>query len=57
MNKLDGGVYEDIGKHHRDYYKMIGNCVYRLSVIHKKWILCIDENIISQIKEMENVNE
>lgn len=53
MNKYYKHVYEYKGKYHLDYYKMIESCVYRLSNYHSKWILCLDEKIINQIKDME----
>ena len=54
MIKHSNGLYEDKGKHHRYFYKLIGNSVYRYSKTLGKWILCLDENGNKQIKQLES---
>lgn len=56
MIKHSNGLYEDKGLypdgkiHYHSFYKMIGNCVYRYSKTLEKWILCLDESIVKEIK-------
>ena len=54
MIKWSNGLYEDKGEHHRYFYKMIGNSVHRYSKTLDKWILCLDEGVNKQIKQLEN---
>ena len=55
MIKHSNGLYEDKGKHHRYFYKMINSSVYRYSKTLDKWILCLDEKVIKEI-ETEKVS-
>ena len=55
MIKHSNWLYEDKGKHHRYFYKMIGICVYRYSKFLDKWILCLDTEVNKQIKLLESV--
>ena len=50
MIKHSNGLYEDKGNHHRYFYKMIENSVYRYSKVLDEWILCLDEKVIKEIK-------
>ena len=50
MIKHSNGLYEDKGEHHHYFYKMIGNSVHRYSKTLGKWILCLDEKVIKEIK-------
>ena len=49
------GMYEDKGKHHRYFYKVIDSCVHRYSKFLDKWILCLDTEVNKQIKMTESV--
>ena len=54
MNNLikhSNGLYEDKGTHHHYFYKMINNSVYRYSKVLDEWILCLDVNVIKEIKQ------
>lgn len=51
--KRSNGLYEDSGKRHHYFYKMIGSCVYRYSKTLDKWILCLDDNVNKQVKQLE----
>lgn len=53
MIKHSNGLYEDSGKHHHYFYKMLGNSVHRYSKTLDKWILCLDDNVNKQIKQLE----
>ena len=53
MIKHSNGLYEDKGKHHRYFYKMINSSVYRYSKVLDEWILCLDEKVVKEIKLME----
>ena len=55
MIKHSNGLYEYNGIHHHSFYKMINNSVYRYSKTLNKWILCIDEKVIKEIKLGENL--
>ena len=55
MIKHSNGLYEDKGTHHHSFYKMINNSVYRYSKTLDKWILCLDEKVIKEIKVLESV--
>ena len=50
MIKHSNGLHEDLGKHHRYFYKMINNSVYRYSKTLTSWIICLDEKVIKEIK-------
>ena len=50
MIKHSNGLYEDKGVHHHSFYKMIKNSVHRYSKTLEKWILCLDEKVIKEIK-------
>lgn len=50
MIKHSNGLYEDKGKHHHYFYKMVGNCVHRYSKVLTQWILCLDESVNEKIK-------
>ena len=50
MIKHSNGLYEDKGKHHRYFYKMINSSVHRYSKTLDKWILCLDEKVVKEIK-------
>ena len=52
--KWSNGLYEDKGKHHRYFYKLIGNSVHRYSKTLDKWILCLDDNVNKRIKQLES---
>lgn len=52
MVKLSNGLYEDKGKHHHYFYKVVGECVYRYSKFIDKFILCLDTEINKQVKMM-----
>ena len=52
MIKHSNGLYEDKGKHHHYFYKIIGNSVYRYSKTLDSWILCLDEVVNKQIKQL-----
>ena len=54
MIKHSNGLYEDKGLHHHYFYKIIGNSVHRYSKILESWILCLDDNVNKQVKQMEN---
>ena len=51
MIKHSNGLYEDKGVHHLYFYKMINSSVYRYSKVLDEWILCLDENVIKEIKQ------
>ena len=51
--KWSNGLYEDKGKHHRYFYKLVGNSVHCYSKTLGKWILCLDDNVNKQIKQLE----
>ena len=53
MIKHSNGLYEDKGVHHHYFYKMINNSVYSYSKALDEWILCLDENVVKEIKLME----
>ena len=53
MIKHSNGLYEDKGKHHHYFYKMIDNSAYRYSKELDEWILCLDEIVSKQIKQLE----
>lgn len=61
MIKHSNGLYEDKGLypdgkiHHQSFYKMINNSAYRYSKTLDKWILCLDEKVIKEIKSEENI--
>ena len=55
MIKHSNGLYEDKGNHHRYFYKMINNSVYRYSKVLDEWILCLDERVVKEIKVLESV--
>lgn len=46
------GLYEDKGLHHHYFYKLVGNSVQRYSMILESWILCLDDNVNKQIKQL-----
>lgn len=50
MIKHSNGLYEDKGKNYHSFYKMINNSVYRYSKTLDKWILCLDEKVIKEVK-------
>lgn len=50
MVKHSNGLYEDTGKNHQSFYKMISNSVNRYSKTLEKWILCLDEKVVKEIK-------
>ena len=52
--KHSNGLYEDKGKHHHYFYKLVRNSVYRYSKALGKWILCLDDNVNKQIKQLES---
>ena len=54
MIKHSNGLYEDKGLHHHYFYKIIGNSVHRYSKILESWILCLDDNVNKQIKQLES---
>ena len=54
MIKHSNGLYEDKGKHHHYFYKITVNTVCRYSKTLDSWILCLDDNVNKQIKQMEN---
>lgn len=49
--KHSNGLYEDL--YGSTFYKMIGNSVHRYSKTLGKWILCLDDNVNKQIKQLE----
>lgn len=51
--KHSNGLYEDSGKHHHYFYKIVGNTVCRYSKTLDSWILCLDDNVNKQIKQLE----
>lgn len=51
--KHSNGLYEDKGLHYHYFYKMIGNSVHRYSKILESWILCLDDTVSKQIKQLE----
>lgn len=51
------GMYEDKGKHHQYFYKVVDGCVLRYSKFLDKCILCLDTEVNKQIKMMEGINE
>ena len=53
MIKHSNGLYEDKGKHHHYFYKIVDECVYRYSKFLDKFILCLDTEINKQIKLLE----
>lgn len=53
--KHSNGLYEDKGKHHHYFYKIIDECVYRYSKFLDKFILCLDTEINKQVKMMKGV--
>ena len=53
MIKHSNGLYEDTGKNHQSFYKMINNSVYHYSKTLDELILCLDERVIKEIKLME----
>lgn len=55
MIKHSNGLYEDKWIHHQSFYKMINNSAYRYSKTLDKWILCLDEKVIKEIKSEENI--
>ena len=55
MIKHSNGLYEDKGKHHHYFYKIVDECVYRYSKFLDKFILCLDTEINKQVKMMESV--
>ena len=57
MIKHLNGMYEDKGKHHRYFYKVVDGCVLRYSKFLDKWILCLDTEVNKQIKIIEGINE
>ena len=54
MIKHSNGLYEDKGKNHHSFYKMIENSVYRYSKVLDAWILCLDEKVIKEIETGES---
>ena len=54
MIKRSNGLYEDKGLHHHYFYKIIGNSVHRYSKTLDSWILCFDDNVNKQIKQLES---
>ena len=54
MIKHSNGLYEDKGKHHHYFYKIVGNTVCRYSKTLDSWILCLDDNVNKQVKQMES---
>ena len=50
--KHSNGLYEDKGLHHHYFYKLVGNSVHRYSKILESWILCLDDNVNRQIKQL-----
>lgn len=50
--KHSNGLYEDSGLHHHYFYKLVGNSVQRYSKILESWILCLDDNVNKQIKQL-----
>ena len=54
MIKHSNGLCEDKWKHHHYFYKVVGNSVHRYSKTLDSWILCLDESVSKQIKQMEN---
>ena len=54
MIKHSNGLYEDNGIHHRYFYKMINNSVYRYSKVLDEWILSLDEKVIKEIETGES---
>ena len=55
MIKHSNGLYEDKGKNHHSFYKMIENSVYRYSKVLDACILCLDEKVVKEIKVLESV--
>ena len=55
MIKHSNGLYEDKGNHHQSFYKMINKSVYRYSKTLDKWILCLDEKVVKEIKAGEKL--
>ena len=53
MIKHSNGLYEDKGKHHHYFYKIVGNTVCRYSKVLDEWILYLDEKVIKEVKLME----
>ena len=54
MIKHSNGLYEDKGKNHQSFYKMIKNSVHRYSKTLDAWILCLDEKVIKEIETGES---
>ena len=54
MIKHSNGLYEDKGKHHHYFYKVVGKSIQRYSKILNSWILCLDDNVNKQVKQLEN---
>ena len=54
MIKHSNGLYEDKGKHHHYFYKIVGSTVHRYSKTLDSWILCLDEVVNKQVKQMES---
>lgn len=54
MIKHSNGLYEDKGKHHHYFYKVVGSIVCRYSKTLDSWILCLDESVNKQIKYLES---
>lgn len=52
--KHSNGLHEDKGKHHHYFYKMVGSTVHRYSKQSDSWILCLDDNVNKQVKQMES---
>ena len=55
LHKHLNGLYEDKGKHHQYFYKVVNGCVHRYSKFLDKWILCLDDCANKQIKLLESV--
>ena len=55
LHKHLNSVYEDKGKYHQYFYKVVGGCVQRYSKFIDKWILCLDTEVNKQIKMLEDV--
>lgn len=53
--KHSNGLYEDKGKHHHYFYKIVDECAYRYSKFLDKFILCLDTEINKQVKMMGSV--
>ena len=54
MIKHSNGLYEDKEKHQHYFYKLVGNSVHRYSKTLNSWILCLDEVVNKQIKQLES---